>query len=286
MTGPTVREILAKSTDYLSGRGVDSPRLSAELLLAEALGTDRLHLFLNMDRPLGPEEIGRARDFVARRGRGEPAAYILGRREFWGLGFQVTPDVLVPRPETECLVEEALQRLPKDRPLLAADLGTGSGCLAVSLARHLPLARVVAVDVSRAAVEVARANAAAHGVSDRVLCLQADAARCPLPGGSLDLVVANPPYVSDAEYAQVSREVRDFEPRLALCGGPDGLDCVRAQVPETARLLRPGGLALMEIGCGQGPAARTAFESTAGFARVTVLRDLAGLDRVVAAERS
>lgn len=285
MTGPTVREILGKSQEYLAARGVDSPRLSAELLLAEVLGTDRLHLFLNMDRPLAGEELARARALVTRRGRGEPAALILGRKEFWGLEFTVCGDVLVPRPETECIVEEAGSLFPRDAALTIVDLGTGSGCLAVILALQFSTARVAAVDLSPAALAVARENVRRHGVAERVTLTRADAGACPLADDCADLVVANPPYISDVEYAELSHEVRDFEPPLALRGGPDGLDQIRAQAPEMARILRPGGVVLMEIGCGQGAAVRALFEGLDAFGEVAVLRDLAGLDRVLLARR-
>lgn len=285
MSGPSVRDILKKSEAFLVERGVDCPRLSAELLLAEALGLDRLHLFLDMARPLTADEVSRARELVARRGRGEPVALIVGRKEFFGLEFRVTRDVLVPRPETELLLEEAQRDIPKDAAFLAADLGTGSGCLAVGLAVLFPQARVAAVDLSPAALAVARDNAQRHGVAERVLPVRADAGCCPLADGSCRLVLANPPYVSALEFAGLSCEVREFEPRLALWGGDDGLDQVRAQAPEVARLLAPGGLGFMEIGCAQGPAALEIFQSLAAFSRATLLRDLAGRQRAVAVLR-
>ncbi len=285
MNGPSVRDILKKSEAFLAERGVDSPRLSAELLLAETLGLDRLHLFLDLDRPLAEAEVARARALVARRGRGEPVAQILGRKEFFGLEFVVSRDVLVPRPETEQLLEEAQARLPKDAAFLAADLGTGSGCLAVGLAVLFPRARVAAVDVSPAALALARDNAARHGVLERVLLARADAGRCPLADASCLLALANPPYVNARDYERLSPEVRDFEPRLALLGGEDGLDQVRAQAPEMARLLAPGGWGFMEIGWDQGAAALEIFRSLAAFSQAVVLRDLAGLERVVAVRR-
>lgn len=286
MNGPSVRDILKKSEAFLAERGVDSPRLSAELLLAATLGLDRLHLFLDLDRPLAEDEIARARDLMARRGRGEPVSLILGRKEFFGLEFCVSPDVLVPRPETEMLLEEAQARIAADAEFLAVDLGTGSGCLAVGLAVLFPRAQVAAVDLSPAALAMARCNAERHEVLDRVLLARADAGRCPLPDGSCRLVLANPPYVTDGEYAELSPEVREYEPRLALVGGEDGLDQVRAQAPEVARLLEPGGLGFMEIGWRQGPAALEIFQSLGAFSSAGVLRDLAGHDRVVAVQRA
>jgi release factor glutamine methyltransferase len=285
MNGPSVRDILKKSEAFLAERGVDSPRLSAELLLAETLGLDRLHLFLDLDRPLAGDELDRARGLLARRGRGEPVALILGRKEFFGLEFGVSRDVLVPRPETEQLLEEAQARLPKDAAFLAADLGTGSGCLAVGLAVLFPRARVAAVDVSSAALAVARDNAARHGVLERVLLARGDAGRCPLADASCLLALANPPYVNARDYERLSPEVRDFEPQLALLGGADGLDQVRAQAPEMARLLAPGGWGFMEIGWDQGAAALEIFQAQAAFSQAAVLRDLAGLERVVAVQR-
>ncbi len=280
-----VRDILQKSEAFLAARSVDSPRLSAELLLSEALACSRLDLYLNMDRPLTEPELARARELVARRAGGEPVAYILGRKEFFGRTFRVSPAVLIPRPETEHIVEEALRCCGRSG-MRFADLGTGSGILAVTLALELPESSGLAVDISPAALEVARSNAQTLGAASRLEFLEADANTDFAATGAFDLAVANPPYVSDAEYRDLGREVACFEPELALRGGSDGLHAVRLQAGVMGRMLRPEGMALMEIGCSQAEAAAAAFSATGLFASADILKDLAGLPRIICARRS
>ncbi len=294
MTKPqTVREILAKTEAYLRDKAVDSPRLSAQLLLAKGLDMDRIGLFVNLDRPLKETELAALRPLVARRGKGEPMAYILGEREFFGLAFSVCGDVLIPRPETEQLIEEAQRLFDKETPLAFADLGTGSGCLAVTLAALFPLVTVTALDSSPAALAVASANAAKHGVEDRITFVLGDfsalpPSRTPANAGEqcgYDLIVSNPPYVSHAEFGELSPEVACFEPRCALV--PDapeasGLEAYPAVVAVALRRLNPRGVLAMEIGWKQGPALKDLLESQEfGFEGVTVLKDLAGHDRIV-----
>jgi len=223
---PTLIDVLRLSTTYLGEHGSTSARLDSELLCAQALGLRRIDLYLQFDRPLDAEELTSIRELVRRRGKGEPVAYITGTREFYGRPFAVTRDVLVPRPDTETLVQRAVEFL-RARPgaeLRVADLGTGSGCIAITLAAEVRAAAVTATDVNAAALDVARANAAALDVDvSFVECSWADS----LDGG-YDLVVSNPPYVTTAEFDAVDRDVRDFEPRGALVGGDDGLDAYRA----------------------------------------------------------
>lgn len=289
MSQPTVREILHRSAAFLAERGVDSPALSAQLLLGKALCLSRLDLLLQSDRPLAEAELAAARDLVRRRGRGEPVAYILGHKEFYGLGFGVSPACLIPRPETEHLVEEAEARFPRDAALAFADLGTGSGCLAVTLAVRFAKARGLAVDLSAEALAVARDNAARHGVGERLRLARGDFANLAGLGvepASLDLIVANPPYVSEAEYVEVSHEVRDFEPRCALVPGPAspaGLESIAALAPGAHAALKPGGWLLLEMGCTQAAAVRDIL-AAAGFAGVRIRKDLAGHDRIAAAQ--
>jgi release factor glutamine methyltransferase len=288
--GPTVGDALREGEALLAAAGVDSPRLSVQVLAAHALGLERHALLLARSRALAPAEADRLRALVRRRAGGEPVAYLTGTREFYGLDFLVGPAVLIPRPETEHLLELAEALFPRDAALAFADLGTGSGCLAVALAHRFPAARGLALDASAAALEVARANARRHGVAARVQPLRADFGRPFAAPGSLDLVLANPPYVGQAEYLDISPEVRGFEPRSALVpavpGAADGLECYRALVPRAAEALRPGGTLLAEIGCAQGAAVRAIVEATGAFADLRVLPDLAGLDRVVAARRT
>jgi release factor glutamine methyltransferase len=280
----TVREILAKSESYLAERGIDSPRLSAQIVVAKALEMDRLGLILAMDRPLTPDELDAVRPLVARRGRGEPTAYILGEREFYGLDFAVTPATLIPRPETEGIIDRARELFPDGALTRFADLGAGSGCLAVTLATLFPTAQGLALDQSGAALEVARQNAVRHAVADRLTFLEADFAALPPCADGYDLIVSNPPYVSAAEYRECSREVRDFEPICALVPGESGLEAVPVVARAASARLRPGGWLLVEIGWKQGPAA-AALLTEAGFADVAVSRDLAGCDRVVAGRK-
>lgn len=280
---PTIHEVLKTCESRLSG--VDSPRLSAELLMAHALGWSRLALNLERGRALGPAELAAVEALVARREAGEPVAYILGSREFYGLDFAVSPAVLIPRPETEHIVEEVERLFPKDRPLRFADLGTGSGILAVTIATLFPQARGTAVDISEAALEVAETNARTHGVAERLDFQLLDFTKQTVEG-EFDLVVSNPPYVTEAEFTAASREVTGFEPTGALVSGPDGLDHIRAMLPRVVTMLKHGGRLFMEIGCGQGGAIIKIISSKfPELGEVGVLKDLAGLDRVVCAKR-
>lgn len=281
---PTVRGILAKTVDYFSAKGVDSPKLSAELLVCHALCMDRIGLYCSLDRPLPEPELALIRPLVRRRAAGEPVALIVGTKEFYGLDFKVDRHTLVPRPETEHLVEEAVEALKPqglDRAFELADLGTGSGCLAVTLACQLPGARVNAVDISPEALDVARANAQAHGVAERVGFTCGDFSCLPEAGEGYDLVVSNPPYIPEDQYLELSREVRDFEPRGALVGGGDkGLDLPGRAAAAALAALKAGGLFFMEIGFDQGPAA-CGLLAELGFVDVQLKKDLAGHDRIV-----
>jgi release factor glutamine methyltransferase len=273
----TPLKLLGWTQGFFAQRQVDAPRLTAELLLARALGCDRVRLYLDFDKPLGEPELARFRDLVRRRADGEPTAYLTGAREFFGRRFAVDPRVLVPRPETELLLEAALAALPEGGAAL--DLGTGSGVLAVSLKLERPSARVTAVDRSAAALEVARANAAA--LAAEVAFLEGDLFGPLPPGARFDLVVSNPPYVPAAELDRLQREVQR-EPRLALDGGPDGLAVLRRIVAGAPRWLGPGGALLLEMHESHLEAL-PALCRQAGFAQVEARRDLAGLPRLTVA---
>lgn len=267
---------------WLEKKGVDEARLDAELLIAHALGMKRLDLYLDLDRPLGEDELARCRALVLRRGQREPVAQILGEREFFGLSFLVTPDVLVPRPETEHLVEAALRRTASDAGAASGgrfvDACTGSGCVAITLLTERPGLRAVATDLSAAALEVARKNAERHGVVDRLELRQGDLL-APCAGESFLFVVANPPYIQERERSALAPEVRDHEPALALFGeDEDGLGHHRRLLSQAAALLPPAGFVALEIGAGQGDACQAL--APAGFDECTVEKDLAGLDRV------
>lgn len=289
----TVRETLVLAGRRLSTAGVDSPALSSRLLLAEALGLDDMGLVRDAHRVLTDGELQSFEALLDRRASGEPVAYILGRREFYGLDFAVTPATLVPRPESEHLVEEALAAFPDaEAPLWFADLGTGSGCLAISFAMHRPGARGILVDRSAAALRVARENARRHGVADRLFFVRCDFGALCVRDRSLDLVLANPPYVSAQEHDELSLEVRGFEPRTALVpeegGGDSGLESLVSLLPESLRTLKNDGLLIDEIGWEQGSRSLALARATrdgAGrrFSECRIARDLAGHDRVLVA---
>ena len=272
----TIGSILQWTEQYFSSKGIESPRLDAEVLLRHVLSKQRIFLYVHFDEPLEQAELTLFREMVKKRVKRMPVAYIVGQKEFMGLTFRVTPDVLVPRPETEILVQEALARLPEGG-CCVADIGTGSGAIAVSLAKRVASLHVLAVDISAAALEVAAGNAEAHSVAGRVEFLQGDLLQ-PLAGRQLAAIISNPPYIESADIGGLAPEVRVHEPRLALDGGSDGLDFYRRLIREGEPLLAGQGFFAFEVGAGQAEAvaalAGTAFE-------VAVSRDYAGLERVV-----
>jgi release factor glutamine methyltransferase len=246
----TVGEVLGLSTRYLGERGSESPRLDAELLVSTALGIRRLDLYLAPERPLTLPERDRLRELVRRRGQGEPVAYIRGTRDFHGLSIQVTPDVLIPRPETEAIVDAALEWLGNREgdDLLVADVCTGSGAIACAIAAACPRARIVATDISAEALAVAARNVSAHGFESRIRLEQCDLLDA-VPGRTLfDAVVANPPYVAETERGLMDPGVLAFEPGLALFSGEDGTDASFRLIDQAAPLLRDGGILIVEIG--------------------------------------
>lgn len=273
----TVLKILRWTADYFKEKGVENGRLDAEILLADALQLDRVGLYLNFDRPLTRDELALYRERVGRRARREPLQYILGETEFWSLNFKVRSGVLIPRADTETLVAEALKRTCPTGAIL--DVGTGSGALAVALAHELPEAAVTGVDISAVALDVAAENARLNGVGERVVFRREDLES--ISGGPYDLIVSNPPYIPEADLAGLMPEVRDFEPREALCGGDDGLHAYRKLLPAASRSLRPGGWLLVEVGVDQAPAVAALFRQAEAFAEPFSAKDVAGIDRVV-----
>lgn len=267
----SVRRVLAWTTQHFEKKEIDSPRLTAEILLAHVLKLTRVRLYIELDRPLDPGELKSFRELIARRAEGEPAQYLVGAKDFYGRTFQVDPRVLIPRPETELLVEAVLQKVPKDAPSLLLDVCTGSGCIALTLAAERPLARVYAIDLSPDALEVARANAQRLQLEERVTFLQGDLL-APLPAElRFEVIVSNPPYVGSGEIPGLSREVRR-EPRLALDGGADGLELIRRLAPDALPHLAPGGLLALEIGESQGAAVQRVLEA-AGYRDARVEKD-------------
>lgn len=276
----TVARVLSWAADDFRARGFDSPRLDAELLLARVLKCDRVRLIMDAARPLAVEELAAYRSLIQRRRRHEPVAYILGEREFYGLGFRIDQRVLVPRPDTETLVETALERSAAiDQFGQALDLCTGSGCVAIAFAQKRPTWRVWASDVSEAALCVARDNALRLGVP-QITFRRSDLFEAFNDSGPWNLITANPPYIPHADIAELDPDVRDHEPHLALDGGSDGLEIVRRLVPDAAARLAPDGVLAIEIGADQAPAVRPIFEA-AGLVEVRTDLDYGSRDRVV-----
>ncbi len=302
----TTRRLLRWMSGHFEERSIDSPRVCAEMLLSAALGCERLALYMDPDRPASDEERARLRDFVRRVAANEPVQFVVGEAWFFSRPFHVSPATLIPRPSTERLVEEAVQHLRRrgtDRPASVLDLCTGSGCIAVSIALARGVdARVTATDLAPTAIELAKRNAVRHGaeridfrVGDLFAALRNDAAARAdasahgdaASGGAapFDLITANPPYVTDAEWPSLPPNVRDHEPPAALRGGADGLDLVRRIVAEAPSWLAPGGLLLVEVGHGHRRAALELAASNPALAEAEVLVDHEGIDRVLRAVR-
>jgi release factor glutamine methyltransferase len=275
----TISSLVKWAVEDFRARGIDNPRLDAELLVAHALKIDRMRVILEGDRPLADVELATLRDLVRRRRSFEPIAYLRGEREFYGLKFRVDKRVLVPRPDTETLVDVALARTAHvSMSMRQLDLCTGSGCVAIAMARQRPTAQVFASDLSADALVVARENALRLGAYN--VALYTGDLFAPLAGRRFDVVTANPPYIPTADIAKLMPDVREHEPLLALDGGADGLDLVRRIVAEAPQHLEAGGVLAMEVGAGEAPATVALFTER-GFEDVRVDRDLARIERVV-----
>ncbi|MFV2070516.1 MAG: peptide chain release factor N(5)-glutamine methyltransferase [Pirellulales bacterium] len=285
----TIGRLLTWTTDFLRGHGVESPRLDAEVLLAAARRCARIELYTAFDEPASDELRTAFRELVRRRADGMPVAYLVGQREFYSLEFRVTPDVLIPRPETELLVVALLDRIRErdsDVPAALADVGTGSGVIAVCAAKHSPDCRVTAIDISPSALAVAKQNAERHGVADRVELVESDLFQTVDPARKFDLVVSNPPYVSRAEMGDLAREVRDHEPHVALEAGEHGLDVIERLVAEAPDRLQPGGWLMMEISPPQVDEVGKRITADGRLVLSETIKDLAGRPRVVLARKA
>lgn len=281
---PTVMEIVRRCGAYLDGKGVDKGRLDGELIVAHVLGLPRLELYLRFDRPMSADELAACRTLLRRRGAREPLQYVLGTAPFRELHLEVGPGVAIPRPETEYFLDALAALAGPDRTFDAAlDVGTGSGAIALALADEGLARTVVATDVSPQALQTARRNARAAGVPR--IGFRAGHLLNPVAGESFDLILSNPPYVTDAEWRGTAPEVREWEPRKALAGGADGLAVIRELVPAMMGALRPGGWAGLEVGQSQTQAVAALFRQCDGSPRVAVREDLAGLPRYVFASR-
>ncbi len=284
----TIGRLLQWTTDYLKRHGSESPRLDAEVLLAHARGCQRIDLYMAFDDV--PAESVRAdfREMVRRRAEGMPVAYLVGHREFYSLDFWVTPDVLIPRPETEILVLRLIElaRQGPNGPIAICDVGTGCGNIAVTAAKHLPTARVTAIDASPAALEVARRNAERHHVADRIDFVLGNLLSSFAEDTQFDFVVSNPPYVKEAEFAALAPDVRDYEPRSALVAGPRGTEIVERLAPEAAERLRPGGHLLLEVSPSTHEAVIALLAADPRFELVATYCDFSRVPRVVQAKKT
>ena len=283
-----ILEVIQKTTLYFEKQGIESPRLTIELLLAHLLKKKRMELYLEFERELDEGTLARLRGMVKRRVAGEPLQYITGEVEFCGLRLLVDKRVLIPRPETELLVEVVAKRLKAESgerkaEVKIVDVGTGSGCIAIALAKKLPEAEITAVDVSPEALEVARANGKLQQIEKNVRFLESDLLEQVPSSFVVEAIVSNPPYIAEGELAKLPKEVRDFEPVRALAAGEDGLKVIRRLVMDARRILSPSGFVALEVGAGQRAAVEEIFGQQ-GLAVVEVVKDLQGHERVIVAQ--
>lgn len=280
----SILDLITWGTDYLKEKGIDDARLTIELLLSHVLTLQRIQLYTSFDRPLSDEELARFKELLKRRLSNEPLQYIIGRTQFMGLDILVDRRVLIPRPETELLVDECVKMMkrsfPPDTPLSIIDLGTGSGCIAVALAKMLPSAQITALDLSADAFAVAQQNAELNGVSDRIQFKQADIMRLEQEeiSGPFHCIISNPPYISTKEFSDVSNDVKDFEPRAALTDNSDGLTFYPAIARFAERSLSSGGCVCVEHAYDQSEHVQTIFQK-AGFVEPQIIKDYQGIKR-------
>lgn len=275
-------DVLSEATAFLKGRGVSDPRLNSERLLAHLLDLERIELYLQFDRPLSQSERDAYKALLRRRTDREPLQYILGATEFMSLPFRVSPDVLIPRPETEILVERLLEDAKRESIHSILDIGTGSGCIAISLAVNLPDVRIVALDASKASLGIASRNAELNGVQDRIRLTEDDIRTDPEFESRFDAVISNPPYVALDEWDGLDPEIRNFEPRMALCDESDGLSFYRVIAQQSKSYLPKGGRIYLEVGDTQSESVRNILIA-AGFSAAEIFQDLNQRDRVVRA---
>lgn len=300
----TVLESLKLSADFLERKGIESPRLNAELLLADILNCKRLDLYLKFDQPLKEDEVNKYREWISRRGKFEPLQYITGRVEFYGLQFNVTPFVLIPRPETELLVETVLNKLKINISVISneernlknfspalpdqndkiniLDIGTGSGNISISLAKNLSNVEITAIDISEKALSIARDNAAANGVEEKIRFITADVKNY-ISSYQFDILVSNPPYISKEEYPILQNEIKNYEPKVAVTDSDDGLVFYRTIAERSKSFLKSGGSIFLEIGHGQKEDVEKILSSN-GFVNVHFIKDYQQIDRIASGE--
>jgi len=306
----TIQKLLNWMTEHFTGKGIDSPRLSAELLLSHVLAMERIELYTRFDKPVAKDQLDRLHDLVNRAGRNEPICYLTGKTEFYSLQLELNPDCMIPRPETELLVERAIEflRAPtvRNSPMrnmtrtedvsngartgtqFVCDLCTGCGCIAVAIAKNFPDARIIATDISDAALNVAAQNIEKYQLKDRITLLCGDLFEPLVPRldvDKFDLIVCNPPYVSAAEYEKLEKNVKDYEPKLALFAGDDGLDIYRRIIDKVDAFLKPDAALMLEIGYAQGPVIKELLEQAGAFAEIKIEKDFHDNDRIATARK-
>lgn len=280
----TILESINLSSKYLAQKGIESPRTNAELLLANIIGCKRLDLYLSFDRPLGKEETEKYREFIRRRGSFEPLQYITGKVEFYGLEFKVTPSVLIPRPETELLVENIINVLSKEKQSIILDIGCGSGNIAIALAINLPSTKIICTDNSDDAIKISKENAEIHLVSNKIDFLNHNIMKEDLINfPDFDIIVSNPPYVSKENFSILQKEIRDFEPRSAVTDDKDGFTFFREISVKSFRKLKEGGKLFFEVAQGQSDGVMEIMKKN-NFINITIIKDYQSIDRVIFGE--
>ncbi len=286
-----VKDLLHVTAEYLGKKGIDSPRLTAEILLAYKLNVDRVALYLNFDQPLTENELSGYRTLIQRRTKREPLQYVTGTQEFWSLEFVVTPQVLIPRPETELLVEQAIEGLKafpavENQTRRILDLGTGCGAIAISLAKEVQQTKIWATDISAGALKLARLNAEKHGATDKIRFIQGNLLEPLLDQGvTFDIILSNPPYIAPEEFKGLSPEVRDYEPRLALDGREGGMHFIEKIISEAPALMNPGAWIMLEMAPGQTEKALGLIGQIKDYGEKTRIKDYSHLYRVVMAQK-
>lgn len=287
MTIWTIQKLLNWTAEYLTDKGVDSPRLSADLLLSHTLGLKRIDLYTQFDKQVPQQQLNMLHDLVKRAGLHEPVAYLTGMTEFYSLELDITADCLIPRPETELLVQRAIEYLRTRSGIqYVCDLCTGSGCIAVAIAKNFPEARVTATDISSAALAIAARNVEKHRLNEQIRMLCGDLFEPiiqQLDVNQFDLIVCNPPYVSTGEYEKLDKNVKDYEPESALLAGADGMDVYRRIIEKVYEFLKPSAALILEIGYSQGPAVRKLLEQNCDWAEIKIEKDPNDNDRIVTA---
>ncbi len=283
----TIQKLLNWITEHFEQKTIDSPRLSAELILSYVLELSRIELYTNFDKPVAKEQLTRLHELVKRAADNEPIAYLIGRTEFYSLELDITPDCLIPRPETELLAERAIEFLRKRQgQQFVCDLCTGSGCIAVAIAKNHPEAKITATDICESALKAAASNIEKHDLKQKVTLLCGDLFDPIVPQmdvSKFDLIVSNPPYVSSTEYEKLDANVKEYEPKLALYAGVDGLDVYRRICQEIDKFLKPDAALMLEIGYAQGPSVRDLLEKTGLFSEINIEKDYQDNDRIVTA---